>query len=244
MSRRNLLEPVIHAKPPAALVLLSGGLDSVAALHSVLETGWETAAVSFSYGQPQRDQELAAAQKIAERRGVPWASLHLGNAVRGHVALDAPAPGLASVGVSRANLAARNAIMLSTACAHAARLWPAEPSRHVHLVIGCNVDDARGFPDCRQDFLGPMGRALSAAVAPLFTAHIHAPWAEKTKAEIVAWCAARPDAAADIADSVSCYAGTACGTCDACTLRARAGGPRDGTTSLQGGDPAREARLR
>ena len=50
------------------VLLLSGGLDSVAALHHTRPHR----AVGFSYGQPHRDAELTAAGVIAARRGVPF----------------------------------------------------------------------------------------------------------------------------------------------------------------------------
>jgi 7-cyano-7-deazaguanine synthase in queuosine biosynthesis len=36
----------------------------------------------------------------------------------------------------------------------------------------------------------------------------------------VRWCSARPAAAEDIANSLSCYQGIHCGACDACSQRA------------------------
>jgi len=48
-----------------AIVLLSGGMDSVAALHWALATYTEVVAIGFDYGQPNRDAEIPIAWRIA-----------------------------------------------------------------------------------------------------------------------------------------------------------------------------------
>src|SRR4029077_2761109 len=53
-----------------AMVILSGGFDSVALLHWALREYSEVRAVSFDYGQPHRDAELFAAQAIAADLGL------------------------------------------------------------------------------------------------------------------------------------------------------------------------------
>lgn len=202
-----------------SLVLLSGGLDSVAALHherSVSERVVE--AVSFDYGQPNRDAEMSAAQRIAERRGVRWHGIQIGEAVRGLKALVPPPRGVDN-GVSRANLPGRNAIMLSIAAALGARLFGGE----VRLVVGANADDAETFPDCRAAFFDAAEEALGKALAGVAFLHIAAPWVGMRKRDIVGWCRAHgEDAVTDIRDSMSCYRGTRCGDCDPCAFRAEA----------------------
>ena len=234
----------------SALVLLSGGLDSVAAMHWALATYDDVRALTFDYGQPHRNAEVPAAGTIALRRGVPWTLLHIGEAVRGTVSLRAPSPGDVG-GVSRANLAARNLILLSIASAHAAREWPGATG--VDIVIGCNGDDARTFPDCRPTFVAHAWAAMSSALDGVARVRPVAPWGEHTKDTVLYWAAARGgDALSDALESVSCYAGTHCGACDACTLRARAFAnlraagiaveDRRWLPRLCGGDPQRDAR--
>lgn len=234
-----------------ALVLLSG-LDSAVAMHWAMGVMDEVEALSIWYGQPHADAEIAASQEIAQRRGVRWTSFNIAEAVRGLTAITVPKPGMMpsaetyegrrarAFAVSRANLPARNMILLSIAAAHAARTWPGEDE--VSVVIGANEDDANGFPDCRQHFLIAAGEALRLALAGLGMSKltVRAPWVEKRmdKAAIVRWAAepGRKAALDDARYSVSCYAGTMCGTCDACTLRARAfaaAGLQDGTGQCQ-----------
>lgn len=228
----------------AALVLLSGGLDSVAALHWSIRKFERVEALSFRYGQPHAHAELTAAGIVCKRNSIPHDIFMIGDAVRGQKALEVPLPGMAN-GVSRANMPGRNLVFLSIAAAAAARRWT--PETHVSLVLGCNADDAAGFPDCRHEFMGHAERAIGAGIRGLVHClRVETPWLMMSKREIVAWAAVRPSALADILESVSCYAGTRCGTCDACTLRERSFAEAhiaDGSTLPPkpfGGDPHRE----
>ena len=217
------------------VLLLSGGLDSVAALHHTRPDR----AVGFSYGQPHRDAELTAAGVIAARRGVPFDVLLLPDLRR----LD-PTAGRDPAGVALAFVPGRNALFLTRAAAAYAK-----PGERLHLVMGANADDYGAFPDCRGMFFAAAQAMLHAALVGVCDVWISTPWLASTKAEIGRWCASQPDALADVRDSVSCYRGTRCGQCDACALRAAAFaacGLEDGTSvqTMHGGDPGRDAKLR
>lgn len=241
-------KPTSEPQRRSALVLLSGGLDSVAALHWSLAQYDDVRAVSFYYGQPQARAEVAAAQAIAARRNVPWASIHLGEAVRGPMRTLCPAEPGRDHGISRANLPARNAIFLSVAAAYAASIWPwkslAIPTA---IVIGCNHDDAAAFPDCRYPFLDAMQGAAMSALCGVADVRVVAPWLHIRKGAIVRWAVeAGSVALADVLDSMSCYAGTHCGACDACTLRAQAIASEELSdhrwiAPFSGGDPHRDS---
>lgn len=221
------------------LVLLSGGLDSVAALHWSIEQGGPVSAVGFSYAQPHRDAELTAAAIIATRRGVPFDVVILPELPRLN-----PTAGRDAAGVSLAFVPGRNALFLTRAAMHAAR-----PGEDFVLVMGANADDFAAFPDCRGAFFDAARAMLRSSLVGVCGASLQTPWVNCTKAMILRWCLARADALADVRESVSCYRGARCSTCDACTLRARAFaevGIDDGAsvTAMHGGDPQREARLR
>jgi len=226
--------------PPAALVLLSG-LDSAAALHWALDRYAPVVALGFDYGQP--GAELAASQAIAERRGCEWVR----EIVPG-IGARASTPGRDDRGVSRANVSGRNGIFAWHAANTAARLFP---GGRVALVVGCNLDDSMGFPDCHPEFLDILGRSIARGLAGVIDIELRAPWATwltpgAKKVDVIRWAATRPEALADIRYAVSCYQGTRCGVCDACTLRARAfaeAGVEDSDElppAVHGGDPARE----
>lgn len=248
LQRDKALDEELPSRKRHALVLLSGGFDSVAALHWAAENYDEMRAVSFDYGQVNRDAELYAAQWVAERRHIQWDRLVLADAVKGLGSLRSPTPGLDAHGVSRANLAARNPLLLSVAAGHAHRLFPPDYAgrlARIDLIIGATLDDAV-FPDCREEFFESFTQVLALGCAGVADLQVRAPWVQKRKKEVLLWCQVRPQALEDVRlFSVSCYAGTRCGTCDPCALRARAFAEcniEDGNAGqpmMIGGDPAR-----
>jgi 7-cyano-7-deazaguanine synthase len=163
--------------------------------------------------------ELSAAEIIAARRGVPWVRRVVADAIHGGADLCAPERGANCNGVSRASIPLRNGAFLMLAAIHAAQQWPAD---HTALVIGCNADDTATFPDTRVHFLRAVERAAAIGLVGIAGVSVDAPWVERgmRKVDVVRWCSARPPAAEDIADSLSCYHGIHCGACDACSLRA------------------------
>lgn len=204
-------------------VVLLAGMDSTAALHWARGQYGAIVAAGCDYGQPHAREELAAAEATAKRVGVPWFRID----IPGLSALD-PSAGLASPGVSRAFVPGRNLVMVAHAAALAGRLWPGE---YATVVVGCNADDAAGFPDCRAAFLRSLSLAVGASMAGACDVTVASPWvpwlepsAAMSKAAIVRWAAEHidPEVLGDLRRSVSCYRGTRCGVCDACTLRARA----------------------
>ena len=232
--------------PRTAAVLLSG-LDSAAALHWALDRYAPVMAIGFDYSQA--GAELAVSQAIAERRGVIW-ERHpiIGIGDRSNDA------GRTEAGVSRAFVPARNGILAWHAANLVARRFP---GGRVDIILGCNLDDAGAFPDCRSVFLAELDRNISMGLAGACDIRVRAPWVYTRKADVVAWAAMpggldgklpllRPKALEDIRFAVSCYRGDRCGACDACQLRAQAfasAGIEDGTEAppvVHGGDPQRE----
>ncbi len=223
------------------VVLLSGGLDSVAALHYYLGKG-RIFAVGFSYGQPHRDAELHAAQTISERHSVPFRTLLLPEIQRMN-----PSAGRGPTGISNAFVPGRNGLFLTRAASEYAKMG--EP---LTLVMGANFDDYAAFPDCRPSFFEAARSFLNESLSGMCEVSIRTPWLSLSKASIVKWAISntgRRDIIRDIRDSVSCYNGSRCGVCDACSLRARAfadAGIEDGHSVFGsiGGDPQREAAFR
>ena len=91
------------------------------------------------------------------------------------------------------------------------------------LVIGANVLDYSGYPDCRPEFLRAFAEVArlgtrTGAMGARFT--VHAPLLQLTKAGIVRLAAAL---GVDLGLTLSCYDPPAarlhCGRCDACRLR-------------------------
>ena len=205
----------------SAVVLLSGGLDSMVCAALAREAGFSVIALTIDYGQRHR-VELDAARAIAARLADRHVVLPLDLRAFGGSALtaDLPVPknGVGE-GIPVTYVPARNTIFLSLA------LGLAEASGARDLYIGVNALDYSGYPDCRPEFIGEFQRLANLATRAGvegggFT--IHAPLLHMTKAEIAAEAARL---GLDAALSHSCYDplpdGTHCGECDACRLRAK-----------------------
>jgi 7-cyano-7-deazaguanine synthase len=204
-----------------AVVLLSGGLDSMVCAALAREQGFAVLALTVDYGQRHR-VELEAAKRIAADLAHRHIVLPLdlrafgGSALTDEVAV--PKLGVED-GIPVTYVPARNTIFLSLALG-----W-AEAAGARDLFVGVNALDYSGYPDCRPEFIVAFealaNRATKAGVEGKgFT--VHAPLQHMTKADI-AREAARLGLDAGL--SHSCYDpaadGGACGACDACRLRAK-----------------------
>jgi 7-cyano-7-deazaguanine synthase len=210
-----------------AVVLLSGGLDSSTCLALAKSQGYDCHALSFDYGQRQR-QELAAAQSVAQTIGVAsHRILSLDMRAIGGSALtsDMAVPKHRSAeeigqGIPVTYVPARNTIFLSYA------LGLAEVLKANDIFIGVNALDYSGYPDCRPAFIQAFqtmaNLATAAGVSGQSPMTIHTPLIDMTKAQIVRTAF---DLGLDIDMTFSCYDptpdGEPCGACDACLLRAK-----------------------
>jgi len=205
-----------------AVVLLSGGLDSMVCAALAREAGFGVLALTIDYRQRHR-VELEAAKTIAARLADRHIILPLDLSAFGGSSLtdERIAVGKTGLGegIPQTYVPARNTVFLSLALA-----W-AEAAGANDLFVGVNALDYSGYPDCRPAFIAAFqalaNQATRAGVeGEGFT--IHAPLQDMTKADI-AREAARLGLDAGI--SHSCYDpaadGGACGLCDACRLRAK-----------------------
>jgi len=201
-----------------AVVLVSGGLDSVTALAIAQEQGYECFALSVDYGQ-RHHSELDAAKRVATAAAVPLKILPLDLRAIGGSALtdDIDVPEDCSTGIPITYVPARNTIMLSLALAYAEVLGADD------IFIGVNAVDYSGYPDCRPEFIAAyqqMARLATKAGVEGGEMMIHTPLIDLTKAEIIQRGA---ELGVDYAMTVSCYQadgeGRACGVCDSCRIR-------------------------
>ena len=209
----------------AAVVLVSGGLDSATTLAIALAEGYECHALSFDYGQ-RHLRELASAKKIVAALG---ARDHLvlrldlraigGSALTADIAVPkGRRPEEMGQEIPVTYVPARNTIFL----AHA--LGWAEVLGAQDLFIGANAHDYSGYPDCRPEFIaafeGLANLATQAGVENRSRFRVHAPLLECTKAQIVA---RGHELGVDFGLTWSCYEPEpderACGLCDSCVLR-------------------------
>ena len=201
-----------------AVVLVSGGLDSVTALAIARASGFECYALSVDYGQRHRS-ELDAAKRVTGAAGVPLKVLPLDLRAIGGSALtdDIDVPETETSGIPVTYVPARNTIMLSLALA-----W-AEVLEANDIFIGVNAVDYSGYPDCRPEFIEAyqrMARLATKAGVEGGEITIHTPLIDLTKAQIIR---KGIELGVDYALTVSCYQadaeGRACGVCDSCRIR-------------------------
>lgn len=206
-----------------AIVLLSGGLDSITVLALAKKQGYACYALSFNYGQ-RHNAELNAAKKIAERyRVVEHKIINLGlDSIGGSALTDdhIAVPDSPQEGIPVTYVPARNTIFLSFALG-----W-AEVLKLHDIFIGVNAVDYSGYPDCRPEFIEAFQKLADLATkAGVEGQHfsIHPPLIAMSKAEIIRLGI---ELGVDYRQTVSCYSadkdGYACGVCDSCRLR-RAG---------------------
>lgn len=203
-----------------AVVLLSGGLDSMVTAALAMEQGFAVHALTIDYGQ-RHIRELQAAKAVAKHLQIArHVELQLDLRKFGGSALtddiDVPKEGVGD-DIPVTYVPARNLVFLALTTAFA------EASGATDIFIGVNALDYSGYPDCRPEFIESFAQTArlgtkSGVEGDAFT--IHAPLQHMTKADIAAECARLK---LDSGWSWSCYDPTpedlACGQCDSCRLR-------------------------
>ena len=206
-----------------AVVLLSGGLDSVTVLAMAQAQNYECFALSFDYGQRHKT-ELESAKKIAELSGFAEHKIaKIDLRIFGGSALtsDIPMPTVPSIAIPITYVPARNTIFLSYALAYA------EVVGAFDIFVGVNVVDYSGYPDCRPDFIRAFEKLANLATAVGVEGKgefkIHAPLIKMSKKEIIE---AGIKLGVDYSQTHSCYDPImrgekiyACGKCESCQLR-------------------------
>ncbi|WP_303784989.1 7-cyano-7-deazaguanine synthase QueC [Sandarakinorhabdus limnophila] len=205
-----------------AVVLLSGGLDSTTVAAVARAQGWRILALTIDYNQRHRI-ELDHAARVAEALG---AERHIvlpldltgfgGSALTADIAVP---KGGVEPGIPVTYVPARNTIFLSVALG-----W-AEAAGARDLFIGVNALDFSGYPDCRPEFIAAFEAMANTATKAGVEGEgfkVHTPLMTLDKAGIIA---AAQAVNAPLHLTWSCYdptpAGTPCGLCDSCRLRAK-----------------------
>ena len=208
-----------------AVVLLSGGLDSVTALVKAMEQYDVVRAVTANYGQRAFEQEKAAAQQIALHYGIrhfivdlTWMMTLLPQAL-GNESDDVVA-GLpqgtvqqnrSDVPDSTVNVWVpnRNGVLLNIAAAFA------EADGANIIIFGANADEAQGFPDNTEAFRDTVTASLR--YSTLNHVRVETPVGQMRKHEMIAYAVAHDMPLDKI---WSCYeSGKAhCGVCASCKL--------------------------
>lgn len=202
-----------------ALIIISGGLDSVVALYQAVNTYDVELGVSFNYGSKHNHKEIPFAKYHCVRMGVRHLSVNLdfindyfnssllrsgGVIPDGHYTDEV---------MKQTVVPFRNGIMLSIAAGMAESLDINK------LIIGAHSDDHGIYPDCRENFIKAMSSAVS--LGTYNNAEIIAPFLTMKKGEIVS---VGSSLGVDFSKTWSCYKGKEkhCGKCGTCTARKEA----------------------
>lgn len=220
------VDPDIHANraplgPPAAtvIVLVSGGMDSVTALHHAAASHGVAAAVSFDYGSKHNARELPFARRQAERLGIrhvvvplPFIDAHFtsdllrsgGEIPEGHYEEES---------MKRTVVPFRNGILLAIAAGLAESLGAGG------VVIAAHSGDHAIYPDCREPFMRAMGEAIR--LGTYAGIELLRPFIAMDKAGIAR---RGRELGVDLGDTWSCYRGgeVHCGRCGTCVERREA----------------------
>jgi 7-cyano-7-deazaguanine synthase len=207
---------------PAAVVLLSGGLDSATVLAIARAQNYRCHALTMDYGQRHR-AELEAARRVASVLGATeHRVLRLGlDAIGGSALTDLaiPVPESPGEGIPATYVPARNTVLLALALGWAEVLGARD------IFIGVNAVDYSGYPDCRPAFITAFESLANLATKAGVEGErfrMHAPLIQLSKSQIIRRGTAL---GLDYGLTVSCYQadghGRACGMCDACRLRAK-----------------------
>ena len=224
-------------KSQNAVVLLSGGLDSVTCLYWAKARYASVTAVSFNYAQ-RHNSELVAESAGVNHRIIDIDIAQLGgSSLTDHSMIipdgdtdKFPSKNRNEVdndAIPNTYVPARNTIFLSYALA------VAEVTDANHIIIGVSSIDYSGYPDCRPEYIAAFEHMANLATKAGVTGHhlsIQTPLQHLTKAKTIELGLSL---GVDYGQTISCYQadsnGLACGVCDSCLLR-RQGFAQTGVT--------------
>ena len=203
-----------------AVIILSGGMDSVTVLAYAIKKGFSCHTLTFDYGQKSKSEIEAASyysnyykcneSKIFKIDFSNFSKSALTD--KDKSVIDSSAENIPSTYVSM-----RNVIFLSIACS-----W-AESINCCNIFIGANAIDYSGYPDCREVFLDSYEKMInlgSKTGVEGGSLKIHRPLVSMSKAQIVKL---GHSLGIDYKKTISCYQATdngkACGKCESCELR-------------------------
>ena len=201
-----------------AVILLSGGIDSVTTAYYAKNKGYALTALIFDYNQKHR-KEISYAKKIAklnkidyfvEKIDLSWVKSSLTNKK-----IKVPLKrSLKSKLIPSTYVAARNIIFLSYAFSLAESIGAKK------IFIGAHTQDYSGYPDCRPKFLSSFQRAVNCGMKDK-NIKLIAPLVNKNKKAIIKLGL---KLGVPFKHTWSCYAGGRypCKKCDSCRFRIRA----------------------
>ncbi len=202
-----------------AILVFSGGQDSTTCLIKAKKTFDEIHCITFDYGQRHK-QEIEIAQNIAKHFNVNSHKI-MDVSLLNELAISALTRDNIPVkheldcnGLPNTFVPGRNILFLTLAGIYAYQLNAAS------IITGVCETDFSGYPDCRNEFIKEMNRAINSGMAS--NIRIETPLMRLNKAET--WALADKHGQLDFVmnHTLTCYngiIGSGCGDCPACHLR-------------------------
>ncbi|URM28604.1 7-cyano-7-deazaguanine synthase QueC [Pseudomonas frederiksbergensis] len=203
-----------------AVIVFSGGQDSTTCLIHALQTYDEIHCITFDYGQRHR-AEIEVAQQLSAKLGVTVhkvldVSLLNELAISSLTRDNIPVPTPASSGGSLPNtfVPGRNILFLSLASIYAYKVGA------MSVITGVCETDFSGYPDCRDEFIKAMNKAVELGMDYKLRIETPLMWLNKSET----WALADHHGKLELIQhhTLTCYngiKGSGCGDCDACNLR-------------------------
>lgn len=218
------------ARSRKAVVILSGGMDSITLLYKVLRTTARknVLCLSFNYGQ-RHVKELDSAREVCKEMGVLWKWVNVSNVFQAYLntgasslidgGLNVPLGEMNADAMKKLNVPLRNVIFVMLAVPYAVEFGASK------IYVACHKDDCEFYPDCRPELYTALNRAIRIGLEGLLEEdndlRIALPFKDYTKADIarVALKLGVP-----LEKTWSCYVGgkDPCGKCPACVAREKA----------------------
>ena len=201
------------------VVLVSGGMDSVAALYDARTSHEVVGALSFNYGSKHNLREIPFAAHHCEYLGIPHRVIPLAfinELFTSHLLAsggEIPDGHYEEQTMKQTVVPFRNGIMIAIAGGYA------ESIEATGLVIAAHAGDHAIYPDCREAFMQAMGAALRSGTYA--DVQLLRPFIAMNKAQIAQ---RGHELGVDFAQTWSCYKGRDihCGTCGTCVERREA----------------------
>jgi 7-cyano-7-deazaguanine synthase len=207
--------------PFAAVVVLSGGMDSTTLMAHYAALRFRLIAVTIDYGQRHR-REIDSARAVAVHFGADhrvvdlsgFSALLPGSALTDDT-VEVPSGHYAEQSMRATVVPNRNAVLANVAVSVGVA------ARADVVALGMHAGDHFIYPDCRPAFVAALRELVTVANEGFPTPRVEAPFITWSKAQIAAH---GTRLAAPLALSWSCYRGgdIHCGTCGTCYERREA----------------------
>ena len=206
-----------------AVVVLSGGMDSVTSLAIAKDNNFDCYNLTFDYGQKSISEIISAtyySDKFDSKEHKIF-NINFNDFTNSSLIdknIDIPVNKNDVIPTTYVPM--RNIIFLSIACSWAEKVGASD------IFIGANAIDYSGYPDCRDIFLEAYEKMInlgSKTGSEGGQFNIHRPLIDMKKTEIIT---IGKSLGLDYRKTISCYQATsdgkACGVCESCLFRKNA----------------------